>query len=173
MTKRSIALIGMAGVGKTHFGKLLAEELKCDFIDTDTLLEIQMKCTLHEFSKTNSVEKMMQIEENALLSLSPNHPTIIATGGSAVYSEKGMRHLQEIARIIWLKDSLKKIKSRIPNLSTRGLINPKNQSFKNLYIDRQELYLTYADHIIEFPQKFNAKIILEKIKEVICNSNKP
>ena len=44
----SISLIGMAGAGKTSIGKKLAEELKLNFVDSDSLIEIKYNSSLQD-----------------------------------------------------------------------------------------------------------------------------
>ena len=48
-----------------------------------------------------------------------NH--VIATGGSAVYSEKAMTHLKRISTIIFLEAGFDVIQKRIHNFDTRGI----------------------------------------------------
>lgn len=167
MKKRSIALIGMAGVGKTSFGKRLAQETQLPFLDTDDCLENRIHTSLYAFISKHPLASFLMEEESMLLSLHLTTPTILATGGSVIYSEKGMIHLKKQATIIWLKDSPQKIKSRIKNIKSRGLINPNKKSFEALYEEREFLYKKYADIIIEFPARFNAKFVLEKLKEAL------
>lgn len=167
MKNRSIALIGMAGVGKTSFGKRLAQETHLPFLDTDDCLENRIGTSLHTFISKHPADSFLKEEEAMLLSLVLEKPTILATGGSVIYSEKGMLHLKHQATLIWLKDAPQKIKSRIKNIKSRGLINPNKKPFEALYQEREYLYKKYADIIIEFPARFNAKFVLEKLKETL------
>ncbi|WP_432823734.1 shikimate kinase, partial [Trichloromonas sp.] len=70
---------------------------------------------------------------------------VIATGGSAVYSEKGMTHLKRISTIVFLEVDYAEIKRRIRNFDTRGIARAKGQSFRQLFEERQALYRRYAE----------------------------
>ena len=70
---------------------------------------------------------------------------VIATGGSAVYSERAMTHLKSDGIIIFLDVNLNVLLSRIHNFSTRGLAKPSDQSFAELFEERIDLYKKYAD----------------------------
>ena len=72
-----------------------------------------------------------------------NH--VIATGGSVAYSEKAMSHLIGISKVIFLEVKFEEIKKRIHNFETRGIAKSINQSFRELYEERQILYKKYAE----------------------------
>ena len=48
--------------------------------------------------------------------------TVIATGGSVVYSDKAMEHLKSLGKIIYLHLSYEDMCKRISNLETRGIV---------------------------------------------------
>jgi len=74
---------------------------------------------------------------------------VIATGGSAVYSENAMRHLLNISTVVFLKVAFEKIKTRIHDFETRGITKPKSQTFHDLFKERQVLYHHYAEVTID------------------------
>ena len=79
-----------------------------------------------------------------LLETAPNS-TVIATGGSAVYSKDGMAHLAKFSRIVYLQSSLSTLQERINNHQTRGIAKRPEQSFEQLFEERTALYQQYAD----------------------------
>jgi len=164
---QSIALIGMAGVGKTSFGKHLAAQKKLSFIDTDDLLKDVIGMPLQEFIQTQGAKALLEKEEAVVCALTVSSPSIIATGGSVVYSEKAMTHLRKIARIVWLKDSFENIQKRLQNFESRGLINPSEKPLKELFEERALLYKKYADKTIVYPHFFNPKIIKARLEELV------
>ena len=93
-------------------------------------------------------EAFRQIEEDELLHLKQkNH--LIATGGSAVYSERAMEYLQTQGLIIYLAISLGTLESRLNNADSRGLASAKNQSLADIYHERLPLYQRYANITID------------------------
>jgi shikimate kinase len=139
----NIVLIGMAGAGKSTVGSGLAEALCWNFIDTDDLIAETAGHGLQEMLDSCGRHHFQALEERILLGLDPAE-TVIATGGSAVYSRKGMEHLQEIALVIWLDVPLPELEVRVKNFCSRGLVNPDGTSFAALYQQRVALYHRYA-----------------------------
>jgi shikimate kinase len=142
--KSNLTLIGMPGAGKSTIGIILAKFLSLGFIDTDVLIQISQQKSLQQIIDESDYLTLRKIEEKEILKLNiENH--VIATGGSAAYSEKAMTHLLNISKVIFLKVDYELIKKRIHNLKTRGIAKAKNQTFRDLYNERQVLYNKYAE----------------------------
>ncbi len=133
----------MPGSGKSTLGVQLAKMLGMDFIDTDILIKQQQKCCLQDILDNAGYLALRQIEEEVLLSLD-YESCVIATGGSAVYSDKAMQHLANNGLIIFLEVPLNELKKRIHNESSRGIARPEGQSFTDVYAERTPLYQQYA-----------------------------
>lgn len=142
--KSNIILIGMAGCGKSTIGKSLAASLSFHFIDTDIMIEEMQKTPLQEILDRTGPDEFREIEEKMLLSLNVKD-TVVATGGSSVYSKKGMEHLKKDGYVILLDVSLPVLEKRVRNLATRGLVRQPGQSFAGLFHERKPLYLHFAD----------------------------
>ena len=166
-SRQSIALIGMAGVGKTSLGKYISIQKKLPFIDTDNLLEALIRMPLQTFIRKHGSLDLLKKEEAVVSTLTLQERTIIATGGSVIYSEKAMTHLKEIATIVWLQDSFENIQKRISNMENRGLINPERKSLEELFNERSVLYKKYADITVQYPSPFDTVEIKKKLLEVL------
>ena len=118
--KNNITLIGMPGAGKSTTGVILAKILSYGFIDTDLLIQQGQKKNLQEIVDESDHLNLRRIEEEEILKINPEKH-VIATGGSAVYSEKAMVHLSSISEIIFLKADLDVIEKRISNFNSRGI----------------------------------------------------
>jgi shikimate kinase len=140
----NIILIGMAGAGKSTVGLRLARSLGRPFIDTDTLIAQAYNSSLQKVLDKLGRRQFQVREEKTLLSVNVRH-TIIATGGSAVYSSPGMRHLQTTGLMVWLDVPLPELEARVNNLHSRGLVNPEGTGFADLYRKRLELYHRFAE----------------------------
>ena len=146
--KTNITLIGMPGAGKSTTGIILAKNLGLGFLDTDVLIQINQQKRLQEILDEKGHLQLRSIEEKEILKINiDNH--IIATGGSAAYSEKAMLHLQGISTIIFLEANFEVLEKRINNFATRGIAKAEDQTFKELFKERQILYKRYADVIID------------------------
>ena len=120
MKKTNIVLIGMPGSGKSTVGVILAKSLMMSFVDTDILIQHEEKRTLQDIIDQDGHMILRAIEERVLLSCQYKK-FVIATGGSAAYSNRAMKHLGITGIIIFLHASLDTLKRRIDNYETRGL----------------------------------------------------
>ncbi len=145
--KTNLTLIGMPGAGKSTVGIILAKNLSLGFIDTDVLIQINQQQSLQQILDASDHLHLRAIEEAEILKLNISRH-VIATGGSAAYSDKAMRHLQQISTIIFLEVSFAEIKRRIRNFATRGIAKAPNQTFAGLFDERQLLYKRYAEFIL-------------------------
>lgn len=160
----SLILIGMPGAGKSTIGVLLAKALAKDFVDTDVLIQLQQDKTLQDIVDTEGYLKLRDIEEQVLLNTHyPNH--VIATGGSAIYSEKAMHHLRHFGQIVFLDTSLAELTTRIKDFDSRGLARKPNQSLAELYNERRTLYQQYASITIDCSGKTQEEILSQIIYE--------
>lgn len=140
----SVILVGMPGAGKSTLGVMLAKTLAKDFVDTDLLIQLRAQRTLQQILDDDGYLKLRQLEEETLLSCDfGNH--VVATGGSAVYSDQGMRHLQSYGPVVYLDVALDELRRRIHDYDNRGIAKRPDQSFASLFEERRQLYRQYAD----------------------------
>lgn len=147
-TKPNIVLIGMPGAGKSTLGVLLAKSLAKSFVDTDLLLQAHLGMTLQMYLDQYGYLRLRGEEEKVLLA-SDIEDAIIATGGSVVYSERGMQHLKAQSSIVYLSIRYETLLQRVHNAGDRGLACPPGTSLKQLYEERENLYQLYADIIVK------------------------
>lgn len=147
MDKSNIILIGMPGCGKSTCGVLAAKALLKNFFDTDLLLQGLEQERLQNIIDQKGIDYFLLAEENAILSLDIN-ATVIATGGSVIYSDKAMEHLRSMGKVVFLNLSYETMVSRINNITTRGVVLKKGTTLKDMYEERLPLYKKYADETI-------------------------
>ena len=70
--------------------------------------------------------------------------TVIATGGSVIYTHQAMDHLRCLGRILFLDIDLAPLIARLNNLDSRGVVYMPGQTIEQLYAERQPLYRKYA-----------------------------
>lgn len=152
MKKQNIVLIGMPGAGKSTVGVLLAKELGLNFIDTDVLIQVREKQTLQELLDAQGYLALRAAEEKVLLSLFDGNTeydgVVVATGGSAVYSKVGMENLAANATIVYLDVPLNELRKRVVNYDNRGIAARSDQSFEDLFAERNTLYQQYGEVVI-------------------------
>lgn len=143
--KDNVVLIGMPGAGKSTLGIVLAKIMGKNFLDADLVIQNQCDKTLQKLIDACGPEGFIEVENEILSDLSADN-TIIATGGSAVYSDQAMRHLAEIGRIVYLQISYDELVKRLSDLQERGVVlkGGIGMSLRELYDERKPLYEQYA-----------------------------
>ena len=158
----SIILIGMPGSGKSTLGRQLAEYLGFNFIDTDGLIEKHQGQSLQTILDKQGYLALRKIEAEELLQLRLERH-VVATGGSAVYSEKAMEHLRKQGVIVYLSVDFEEILKRIDNEDCRGIARPADQSLQSVYAERTPLYQEFAQITIDN----NQLLSLDKIVDAV------
>ena len=142
--KTNIVLIGMPGVGKSTVGVILAKIMGLKFIDSDLCIQEREKRLLKDIIAEEGVDKFIEIEGSVLSSLDADN-SVIATGGSAVYSAEAMEKLKENGVVIYLKLSLDSLKERLHDIKGRGVVLRDGQTLDDLFLERAPLYERFAD----------------------------
>jgi shikimate kinase len=95
---------------------------------------------------------------------------VIATGGSAVYSDQAMRHLKRHGLVVFLDVSLATVEQRIGDFSLRGISKRKDQSIAELFSERYALYKQYADVAISGDDFSQDQICAKILRSLAQNS---
>ena len=148
MKKSNLILVGMAGAGKSTLGILAAKALGMDFIDSDILIQRREGRLLSEIIAADGIDAFLAIEERVLTELAAEN-AIIATGGSAVYSEKAMAALAKDGAIVYLSLPYGEIAARVDNIVGRGVVLRAGNTLKDAYDERLPLYERYSDYTID------------------------
>ena len=146
--EQNLILIGMSGAGKSTLGVLLAKALGKHFVDTDLLIQQKTGKLLQELLDTEGIDRFLEVEEEVLSSLDLTQ-TVISTGGSAIYSDKAMRHLKPGGITVHLHVDYPALVGRLHNVSTRGIVFKNRSDLRGVYEERLPLYQAYADLTVD------------------------
>ena len=145
--KGSLILVGMPACGKSTVGVILAKMLGKDFVDTDLVLQRRTGLHLSQLLQRGR-DSFMREEEEALLSIGKGTSAVIATGGSAVYSQRGMAHLKALGPCLYLEVPYEALVGRLRDMQGRGVVLGAGQTLLDLYRERVPLYQRYADFTV-------------------------
>lgn len=148
--KSNIVLIGMPGSGKSTVGKALADKLKRDFVDTDSIIREMEGIDLRDIVEKYGMAVFLKRQELHLLNLKVKD-NIIATGGSVIYSPNLMDYFKKDGIIVFLKQDYEELRLRLE--PGRRLARNREQSFMDLYNERLPIYSKFSDITIECSDK--------------------
>ncbi len=141
------------GSGKTHWGKLWAQQNGLDFFDLDEIIEAQQQKTIDAIFEQNGEESFREIESNALKTFSEKDNCIIACGGGTPCFHDNMQWMNENGTTVYLKASTGQVLERVKDEKYKRPLLKK--------LDDDEVLLFISQKIIErAPFYSQAKIIL-------------
>lgn len=138
----------MPGAGKSTAGVLLAKALSLSFVDTDVVIQGAEGARLQNIIQSEGVDAFCAIEERSALALDLSS-SVLATGGSVVYSDKAMGHLKKLGTLVYLHVSLNEVIKRVGDPDVRGIVRAPGMTLDELYAERLPLYERYADLKVE------------------------
>ena len=134
----NIALVGMAGCGKSTLGRALAKETGKTFVDADAEVEDLAGKSIPEIFAQEGEEMFRRMETTVLAELGMESGLVIATGGGCVTREENYPLLHQNSRIIWLD----RCPARLP---TEGRPLSQKTHPAQLYEMRKPMYKAFAD----------------------------
>lgn len=141
--EKNIVLIGMPGSGKSTIGKLVAERLNREFIDTDSLIEKKANMQVREIFDRYGEQKFRELESEIIKEVGKLSQKVIATGGGIVKKKENELYLKRNSKVVYLKRDLRSLATDNRPLSKDFL------AIEKLYSERKSLYEKLADVTIE------------------------
>lgn len=170
MNKKNIYLIGLMGAGKTTIGRLLAKSLGLPFYDSDKAIEditgVDI-ATIFEFEG----EEGFRVRENKMIKeLVGMEDIVLATGGGVILNEENRVLLNDNGFVVYLQCSIDRIVDRTSRNSQRPLlnINSPREKIQALIDERESLYLSCADLVIDSGQ-MQSKAAVKEILKIYSN----
>jgi shikimate kinase len=145
----NIYLIGMMGSGKSTIGKLLADGLQYQFMDTDTTIEKKVSQNVTEIFEASGEIEFRQIETQVLAKITADTRLVVATGGGIAIELENWNHLRQ-GLVIWLDVSLDVLVERLKSDRTRPILNTPGDlrtKLQQILADRRERYAAANLHI--------------------------
>ena len=123
---RTIALVGLMGVGKSSVGRRLANALDLPFRDADHEIETAAGRSIPDIFAEMGEPAFREGERRVIARLLENPPHVLATGGGAFMNDETRRLIKEKAVSVWLKADLDILARRIGRKDTRPLVSGKD-----------------------------------------------
>jgi shikimate kinase len=119
----NIALIGFMGTGKTSVGRLVAEQLHFNYLDTDEMIQTATGKTIAEIFSANGEPAFRALEEKIVQELAGKDRTVISAGGGLPINPANLASLKAHALVVCLWASPAKIWERVKNQTHRPLLH--------------------------------------------------
>ncbi|MFD2629119.1 shikimate kinase [Oceanobacillus kapialis] len=143
--KKSIALTGFMGVGKTSIGKALAKKMGRQLIDIDSEIEKEVQLPVPEIFRLYGEEYFREKEKNVIDRYRQQDKKVLSLGGGAFLQPEVKDKCLESCYVIHLGLSWDKWTERCEQLiETRPVLQGKSmEEMKKLYYEREKIYLDY------------------------------
>lgn len=171
MTNKSdnIILIGPMGSGKTSTGRILAKEMRFDFVDTDEEVVKRTGVSIAYIFDVEGETGFRQREHQALMKFLDNDNIVIATGGGIITHDKSRVIIQAHNRVVYLKTSIEQQIERAKVSDKRPLLIDTDPAsiLQELMLTREPLYEEISDIMIDTDERTPSEIaheIIDKLK---------
>lgn len=148
--KKTVAMVGMMGAGKTAVGHALADRLGVPFRDCDTEIVAASNMDIADIFATYGEEFFREKEAQVLARLLGEAPSVLSTGGGAYLRAESRRLISERGVALWLKADLDLLWNRVKHKTTRPLLRTDDprSTLAEIYAARVPVYAE-ADLTVE------------------------
>jgi len=174
---RTIALVGLMGVGKSSVGRRLATALDLPFRDADTEVETAAGRSIPEIFEAFGEEGFRDGERRVIARLLDEGPMVLATGGGAFMNEATRALMVDKAVTVWLKADVEILARRVARKDNRPLVRGKDplEVLQQLAAVRYPVYAT-ADLTVELgetPHTDSVSAILQALHGRLAEQSAP
>lgn len=124
--RRTIALVGLMGVGKSTVGRRLARRLGLPFADGDIEIEAAAAMTVSDIFAELGEPEFRAGEARVIKRLLEGPRMVLATGGGAVLNADTRALLKERAVTVWMRADLETVAQRVQRRDTRPLLRGRD-----------------------------------------------
>ena len=166
-----VFLIGFMGCGKSAIGKMLAEKMNIDFVETDKLVETLVGKDIPSIFNFDG-EKIFRKAENEILDqlIQKPHKEIISTGGGMPCYFENMKLMNFFGTTIFLKRSVDDLYSILQNdKKHRPLLSdqPDLKSAIETMLKKREGCYHLAKHIVEINLSESNSHVVDRIIQLL------
>jgi shikimate kinase len=163
----SVVLIGPPGAGKSTIGKILAQKMQRDFIDTDHLIEETTGKKIADIFLIDGEVEFRRIERDVVLASIKKEGYVISLGGGSVLDSEVETALSKMAEVVFLDVSISNAAPRVGFNRERPLLlgNPRQQ-WISLMEKRRPIYERIATRRISTDNRKAHEVVEELLPEL-------
>ncbi|MGA1735139.1 MAG: shikimate kinase AroK [Pseudomonadales bacterium] len=165
---RNVFIVGPMGAGKTTVGKLLADELGLEFLDSDKEIEDRTGADIGWIFDVEGETGFRKREAAMIDELTARSGVLVATGGGAVLLEENRKRLVSRGTVIYLNAPLEQQIERTSRDRTRPLLRDGEPGdvLAALQEDRGPLYQEVSDFTFTADRR-SAKALAQEIARAL------
>lgn len=166
--KKTVAMIGMMGAGKTAVGTALAQNLRVAFLDSDTEIVAAANHSIAEIFERDGEAFFRDREAEVIARLLDGTPGILSTGGGAFLRAENRALIAAKGVSVWLRADLELLWQRVKHRTTRPLLltdNPR-ETLAEIQAERDPVY-ALADLAVDANKAYSIEDMAERVREVL------
>ena len=165
--KRTVALVGMMGSGKTAVGGALARMIGAPFRDCDAEIAAAANMSIAEIFARDGEAFFRDRETEVLRRLLGEAPSVLSAGGGAFLLERNRALIAERGISVWLKADLELLWQRVRHKDTRPLLRTPDPraTLARLLAEREPDYAKAALHVSARPE-----YSIEQMADKVCKA---
>lgn len=162
--KKTVALVGLMGAGKTAVGTALARRLGVPFRDSDAEIVKAANMSIAEIFERDGEAFFRRKEGQVLARLLGGEPAILSTGGGAFLAEANRAAISREGISVWLKADLDLLWSRVRHKTTRPLLRTPDPygRLRELWCARAPIY-AQADLVVSADPRYSVEDMADKV----------
>ncbi|KXJ55437.1 MAG: shikimate kinase [Neptuniibacter pectenicola] len=160
------------GAGKSTIGRLLSQELKLEFVDSDREIEKRAGADIPWIFDVEGEAGFRDREEGVIEALSLRKDVVLSTGGGAVLRPENRSVLQANGTVVYLETSVEQQLDRTSRDKNRPLLQTENPRavLEELMSIRHPLYLDTADIVVVTDKRHPKTVVTEIIRQLKAKS---
>jgi shikimate kinase len=174
LRQKTIALVGLMGVGKSSVGRRLAGVLGMPFSDADEQIEKAAGCSIPDIFAERGEAEFREGERRVIARMLDEPPHVMATGGGAFCHPATHQLIRQKAVSVWLKADVDILVRRVARRDNRPLLQGRDARavLAQLARDREPFYAQADIHISsgEAPHQTAVDAILAALKSHLNGS---